>query len=79
MKRKLTLKSLLISSSIVSLFAFGFVNFQSNQMTGKPLAALDMNSNQMESDDTDSNNIPVPDVTVLGRVLEIAQRLLGRN
>lgn len=79
MKRKITLKSLLISSSIVSLFAFGFVNFQSNSALVKPLSALGMNPSQVESDNGESHEIPVPDVTVLGRILEIAQGLLGRN
>jgi len=79
MKRSLTFKSLLISASLLSLFAFAFVNLRTNSTLAQPFSKIEMAQSQVESEEAnESGKITVPDVSVLGRVWEIAQRLLDR-
>lgn len=79
MKREITFRSLLIAASIFSLLAFAFVNLRSNTALSATLAPLSMAQNQLESEEsTESTKIAVPDVTVLGRLWDITQRLLER-
>ncbi len=80
MKREITFKSHLITLSILSLFAFVFVNLNTKATMAQPFSKIEMAQNQVETEDaSDSDKIPVPDVSVLGRVWEIAQRLLARS
>lgn len=77
MKRTITFKSLLITASILSLFAFAFVNLRVTTGVSQPFASIQLPQNQIESEDAaQSQDMTVPNVTVLGRVWEIAQRLL---
>lgn len=79
MKRSLTFKSLLTTVSLLSLFAFAFVNFRTNSTSAQPFSKIEMAQNQVENEEASgSGKISVPDVSVLGRVWEIAQRLLDR-
>ena len=80
MKRSLTFKSLLITASLLSLFAFAFVNLRPNSMVAQSFSKIETVQNQVESKEaSDSREIPVPNVSVLGRVWEIAQRFLDRS
>ncbi len=79
MKQEHTFKSLLVTASILSLFAFAFVNFRTNSTSVQPFSTIELAQNQVESEDeSESTKIPVPDVSVLGRVWELAQRLLDK-
>jgi len=79
MKRSLTFKSLLITASLLSLFAFAFVNLRPNSMVAQPFSKIETTQSLVESEETsNSREIPVPNVSVLGRVWEIAQRFLDR-
>jgi len=79
MKRSLTFKSLLITASLLSVFAFAFVNFRTNKTLAQPFSKIEMAQNQVEGEDgSEAREIPVPDVSVLGRVWEIAQRFLNK-
>lgn len=80
MKRSLTFKSLLITASLISLFAFAFVNLRPNSMVAQSFSKIETVQNRVESKEaSDSREIPVPNVSVLGRVWEIAQRFLDRS
>jgi hypothetical protein len=80
MKREFTFKSLLITASFLSLFAFAFVNLRSNAVGTQSLSNLGTISAQVESEEAEeSQKMSVPDVTVLGRLWEIAQRFLERT
>lgn len=79
MKRELTFKSIFITASFLSLLAFAFVNLQTNSTLTHPFSKIEMEQNHVESEDAgESRDIQVPDVTVLGRVWEIAQRFLEK-
>ena len=79
MKRNLTFKSILLTASFLSLLAFAFVNLRVNSTLARPFSNLEMAQSQVESEDaTASRKISVPDVSVLGRVWEIAQRFLSK-
>ena len=80
MKRENTFKTLLLTASLLSLFAFAFVNLRTNAMSAQPFSEIEMVQNQVESDEaSESDKLPVPDVSVLGRVWEIAQRFLNKT
>lgn len=80
MKREQTIKSILVTASFLSLFAFAFVNIQANSTAVQPFSKIEMVQNQVESEDNhESGKLSVPDLSVLGRVWEIAQRFLGAN
>ncbi|MDO8365273.1 MAG: hypothetical protein Q7T20_00660 [Saprospiraceae bacterium] len=79
MKRSLTFKSVLATTSLVSLFAFAFVNIRADSTLTPVYSKMEMTQNQVETEeDADSRKIPVPDVSVIGRVWDIAQRLLDK-
>ncbi len=79
MKRENTFKTLLLTASLLSFFAFAFVNLRTNAMSAQSFSKIEMAQNQVEGDDVDeSDKLPVPDVSVLGRVWEIAQRFLDK-
>jgi hypothetical protein len=78
MKQKPTFKTLLVVASFVSLSAFVFVNVQSNFTLQKDVISSEFVQPQMEDGD-DQAGIAVPDVTVLGRLWEIAQKLIDRK
>gem|GEM_PF-913464 len=79
MKREHTFKTLLVTASLLSLFAFAFVNLRTNSTLTQPFSKIEIAQNQVEDEAAGgSDKIPVPDVSVLGRVWEIAQRFLDR-
>ncbi|MFN0215343.1 MAG: hypothetical protein ACKVT2_13890 [Saprospiraceae bacterium] len=79
MKQSPTFKSLLIVASLLSLFAFTYVNLRANNISGKPYSTIEMAQTQVEDEDaSESGKISVPNMSVLGRVWELAQRLLDR-
>ena len=79
MKRNNTLKSLFLAASFLSLFAFAFVNLRANTSIAQSFSGIEMVQGQVDSEEvTDADKLPVPDVSVLSRVWEIAQRLLDR-
>ena len=79
MKQKPTFKTLLVVASFVSLSAFVFVNVHSNFTIQKPVISSEFVQPQLEENEDDQAGIAVPDVTVLGRLWEIAQKLLDRK
>lgn len=80
MKRKQTLKSLFVVATLVSAFAFTFVNLQTEGNLNQQLQAINLRQEQVESDNmSESRKLSVPNVTVLGRLWEIAQRYLDRS
>lgn len=79
MKREITFKSILIATSFLSLSAFAFVNFRTNAPLDRPYSAMEMPESKVETDETvESRDLPVPDVSVLGRLWDIAQHLMDR-
>jgi len=76
MKREHTFKSVLVIASFLSLFAFAFVNIKANTTLAQPFSKIELSQNQLESEDAD-RKISVPDLSVLGRVWEIAHHFLG--
>ncbi len=79
MKQSITFKSLLITASFLSLFAFAYVNLRPHSNLAQPFSKMAMAQNQVEGEDRgETREIPVPDVSVLGRVWEIAQRFLDK-
>jgi hypothetical protein len=78
MKREQTFKSILVIASFLSLFAFAFVNIKASTSLTQSFSKIELSQNQVESEDTDENrSVSVPDLSVLGRVWEIAHRFLG--
>ena len=80
MKRTNTFKIILVCSSFLSICAFAFVNLQSNASLSSSFSTLSISRNQMESEEAqESRELSVPDVTVIGRVYDLAKRLLDRS
>ena len=79
MKQKPTFKTLLVVASIFSLFAFVFVNIHSSFVVQKPMLNTTFVQSQIEEDEESGGKITVPDVTILGRLLDIAQKLVDRK
>lgn len=80
MKRKQTLKSLFVVASLISAFAFAFVNVQTGSNLDQKLQAIHLRQERVEADDMgESRKLSVPNVTVLGRLWEIAQRYLDKS
>lgn len=80
MKREFTFKSLLIVASFLSLFAFAFVNLHANSVEAQSFTKIGVVNTQVESEEAEeAQKMAVPDVTVLGRLWEIAQRFMERT
>ncbi|MFN0175331.1 MAG: hypothetical protein ACKVU0_11830 [Saprospiraceae bacterium] len=80
MKRDHTFKKILVTASLVSLFAFAFVNLRAKTLSAQPVSKIEMAQNQVKGEDAgESDKISVPDLSVLGRVWEIAQRFLEKT
>jgi hypothetical protein len=79
MKRKPTFKSLLVAFSILSLFAFVFVNATAAYGNKSASKNTELISTQIEDSEKEAAEIPVPDVTLLGKLWEIAQKLMDRK
>jgi hypothetical protein len=78
MKRKSLPKSLFLIAAIFSLTAFIFVNVHANlTIPQQGCTKANMEQPQLKDcDDTEDQNVKIPDVTVLGRLLELAQKFL---
>jgi hypothetical protein len=76
MKRTVTFKTLLVCASVLSLSAFAFVNLNQKVVFSHSLPILTSAQPKAESDDMDADReLQVPDVSVIGRVYGIAQKL----
>lgn len=79
MKRNLTTKSFVSFVIAFSLSAFVFVNLHASltvpqqNCTPEQMGQVQIKE---ECDDTETREIPVPDVTAISRLIELAQKLL---
>lgn len=79
MKRKLTFKSLFLSAAVCSFLAFAFVNIKAQSAPAQSFTKIELAQSQVEAEDAaESREIKVPNVSVLGRLWDIAQRLMDR-
>lgn len=78
MKQHSLPKSLFLIAAIFSLTAFVFVNVHANLTSEKKecAAAIVEQPQVKECDETEDRDVPIPDITVLGRMLELAQKFL---
>ena len=77
MKQNVTFKSVLITASFLSLLAFAFVNLRPNTTLPHAFTKIEMAQTKVESEESnESREIHVPNVSVLGRLWDIAQRLM---
>ncbi len=73
------MKSFLVIASIFSLFAFLFVNIDAKfGSKGKSLVKSEFVKAQLEEDAAEGK-IAVPDFTMLGRLWDVAQKLIDRK
>ena len=80
MKQKPTFKSILLAASLFSLLAFAFVNLHAGLSVGRSFTQPELVQTQLaEEDNATEREVAVPDVTVLGRLWEISQRILDRK
>jgi len=78
MKRKSLPKSLFLFVAVFSLSAFVFVNVHANlTIPNQVCAQTNLEQPQVKDcDDTEDQDVKIPDVSVLGRVFELAQKFL---
>lgn len=78
MKRNSLPKSLFLFAAVFSLSAFVFVNVHANLTIPRQMhAPASLEQAQVkEGDDTEEQDVKIPDVSVLGRVFELAQKFL---
>mgnify|MGYP001469412527 CR=1 FL=1 len=80
MKHKLPLKFVIAGIVTLSLFSVLYVNVSRQQNT---FATASESKQSVEVASVDENeqerNIPIPDVTVLGRIVDLAQRLVSHT
>ena len=78
MKRKSLPKSLFLIAAVFSLTAFIFVNVHANlTVVQQGCTQTKMEQPQVkECDDTEDQDVKIPDVTVLSRLFELAQKFL---
>lgn len=81
MKRTYTLKTILVCASLLSLSAFAFVNLSTNNTSlTQPFPTFSSTQNKVEEEAVEeSRELPVPNVTVLGRVYGIARKILDKT
>ena len=80
MKQKPTFKSLLVVASIFSHFAFAVVTLHATLTVDKPVLNTGFAPAQIEENEEDNDRVlSVPDVTILGRLWEIAQKVIDRK
>lgn len=81
MKRNITFKSLLLPAAFLSFLAFTFVNTQSDNSPHNAFAPLGFAKSNMEDKESydEAKGMNRPDVTVLGRLWDIAHRLLDKT
>ena len=80
MKHKLPFKFVIAGIVALSLFSVIYVNVSGQQNT---FATAPESKQSVEVASVDENeqqrNIPIPDVTVLGRIVDLAQRLVSHT
>ncbi len=77
MKRKQLPKSLFLLIAVFSFSSFVFVNLHANRNDENACSQTKLEQPKMEEcDNGKSREIPVPDVTMLGRLLDLAQKLI---
>ena len=77
MKRKQLPKSLFLLIAVFSVSSFLFVNVHASNAKSDLCCAAKLEQPKMEeSENGKSREIAVPDVTVLGRLLELAQKFI---
>ena len=77
MKRKLP-KSFFFAVTLFSLFAFAFVNVNVGAVrTGTSETCLVQKIEQVE--DQNTRNFQTPDITIVGRLIEVAQRYFSHD
>jgi len=81
MRHKLLPKYLLAAVLALSLFSFAYVNLHAAYAcrSGNNQHVKTQQSVLIEEEDNQSSKIPVPDVTIIGRVLDIVQRYTSTN
>ncbi len=82
MKQHLTPKTFFLIAALVSCFSFLFVNIHAVWTTPAVATPTELtapkNEPAVEEEDQD-NNLAIPDVSVIGRLIELAQKMAGRN
>ena len=81
MKQKLLPKYLFAGVIALSLFSFAYVNLHAVYST-QPCLEQKATSPQpvlIEEDDKQTTNIPIPDVTIISRVMNVVQKLATTN
>lgn len=81
MKQKLLTKYILIGIVVFSLFSFFYVNLHA-AYTGRINCDQQVKSPQpvlVEEEDKQKNDIPIPDVTVISRVIELVQKFASSS
>ncbi len=79
MKRKSLPKSLFLIAAVFSLTAFLFVNVHANLTIPQQQVCTQTGLEQpqvKECNDTDEQEVKLPDVSILGRVLELALKFI---
>ncbi|MBK7936948.1 MAG: hypothetical protein IPJ82_07540 [Lewinellaceae bacterium] len=77
MKRKQLPKSLFLLIAVFSISSFLFVNVHANVANAGLCCATKLEQPKMEeSENGKARELPVPDMTVLGRLLELAQKFI---
>ena len=78
MKRKSLPKSLFLFAIIFSLTSFVFVNVHANLTLSQQTCMQTMmgQTKVQDCDDAEARDVKIPDVAVLGRLLELAQKFL---
>ena len=74
MKRRLLPKSFFFAATLFSLFAFTFVNVNVASEISRPSNTSLVQTTVEEAGDQDNTNISVPDITIVGRLMEVAHR-----
>lgn len=74
MKRKQLPKSLFLSLALFSLFSFAFVNLQPHADAQSCQSVKPGQTQIEECEESKAREIPIPDLTVVGRLLELAEK-----
>ncbi|MBL7803212.1 MAG: hypothetical protein JNL02_05715 [Saprospiraceae bacterium] len=83
MKQNITPKSFLLIAAIVSCCSFLFVNIHAVLTTPVTTSAQielpdQQNNTAVENDEEDARDIPLPDISLLERVVEVARKFAGK-
>lgn len=83
MKQNFTPKTFFLMAALVSCFSFLFVNIHAVWTTPAVATPTELtapkNEPAVEEDQDQDNNLTIPDVSLIGRLVELAQKMAGRN